>query len=219
MQHMGKFGHNTRRGAATLVAAVIMSVATPHVAVAAVGQPVVALGSSSSSGFPRLPAVEVPDGVRDAAAVFGISVPKRIDLDPRTNHAKEQAAKVQTRTAVQEGDLEAQVAAQSRAQLISRGHKEDLEAQRIANDWARQAVAGEAVFTGDVGRGTTATTRGTGNIYRLTPAQAAERVAYLTKDERVPALDTQPAAEPKRFGVATARDGETIYLVEYFLNN
>lgn len=185
----------------------------------AVGQPVVAVSSSSSNGFPRLPALEVPDSVRDAAGVFGIEVPKLIDLDPRTNHAKEQAAKAQARAAAEDGDLEAQVAAQSREQLISRGHKEDLEAQRIANDWARQAVAGEATFTGDVGRGTTATTRGTGNIYRLTPTQAAERVSYLTKDERVPALETQPAAEPKRFGVATARDGDTIYLVEYFLNN
>lgn len=170
---------------------------------------------SSSTFIPRLPAVQVPDEVRDAAGVFGIKVPKRIELDPRSTMGREKPGS----EIPADAPLADKVAAHSREQLVSQGHTEDPEAQRIANDWARQAVAGEATFNGDVGRGVTGLDRGTGNIYRLSPTKALERINYLAKDQRYGDIRTAKDPNPKRFGVATAlgQDGETIYLVEYFL--
>lgn len=236
------FGHNTCRPLAVAAAVTLLVGAAP----AALAQPISAAPAApaapavpvaqtandtssqpaspvftSSLTFPRLPSVEVPKGVRDAAGVFGIAVPQRIELDPRVNNA---AAKRQATTAPVEvpetAPLEEKVAAKSREQLLAQGHAQDAEAQRIASDWAREAVEGKATFTGDVGRGTTGLTRGTGNIYRLSPTDALERMNYLTKDERVDAVETTQDPNPKRFGVATAtsKDGKTIYLVEYFLN-
>lgn len=216
MKRMRKNGHNTKAALAAAVTVITLAAATPGAASAQSATPPAGLGSSIS--IPRLPSVEVPQGVRDAAAVFGVKVPELIDLDPRTNNAREQAAKVTTREAAQDGTVEEQLAAKSREQLIAEGHTPDAEAQRIASDWAREAAAGEVEFTGDVGRGSTATTRGTGNIYKLTPAQAQERLDFLAKEEKVEAVETTERATPKRFGVAVQRTGETIYLVEYFLH-
>ncbi len=239
MKPMRKNGHNLNASLVAVLTTAVLVAASP----AAVAQPAAdmapntapntathtgtdtssretqaPLTSSSSLLLPRLPSIEVPGGVRDAAGVFGIKVPKRIELDPRAN----KAARTGTTTAPVEAEapLKDKVAAHAREKLLKQGHIEDPEAQRVAHDWARQAVNGEATFTGDVGRGTTGLTRGTGNIYRLTPTQALERINYLTRDERDDALETTKDPNPKRFGVATAlaNDGETIYLVEYFLN-
>lgn len=214
-------GHNSRlnrAGAFTLaVALTVTPVAHAQTGSDTSSRPAKPAAVSSSSAFiPRLPSIKVPEGVREAADVFGIKVPKRIDLDPRaTMSPKKQAAQVPA-----DAPLSDKVAAHARDQLLLQGHVENPEAQRIANDWARQAVAGEATFTGDVGRGTTGLDRGTGNIYRLTPTKALERINYLTSDERFEDVGTAKDPNPKRFGVATAlaQDGQTIYLVEYFLN-
>lgn len=167
------------------------------------------LSSQANIVVPQLPDIDVPREVVDGAKRVGITLPERIELSKRLGLTNNQAGPTET-----ERDL----IAASEAQLIKEGHRRDDEAQRIAADWAAQAVRGEAKFNGNVGRGTTATDRGTGQIYRLNPTQAADRVTWLRRDEVSNRVSTNPVNEPKRFGVATARDGETVYLVEYFLN-
>ncbi|QYH20031.1 hypothetical protein JKI95_03090 [Corynebacterium aquatimens] len=136
---------------------------------------------------------------------MGITLPDRISLTGRTT---EEVQRSTEQTLLDE----------SEKQLAKEGHRKDPEAQAIAEQWAQQAARGEAKFTGDVGRGVTATDRGTGNIYKLGPQDAQERIGFLTKEEVIDAVETTPTKEPKRFGVAVARDGDTIYLAEYFLN-
>ena len=217
---MWNIGHNSKKttrvaGATAVTAALLTGAFAP----AASAQPqssqpfvdlkVNGLSSQANIVVPQLPDIEVPREVVDGAKRVGITLPERIELSKRLGLAAPQAEVSAT-----ERDL----VAASEAQLIKEGHRRDDEAQRIAAEWAAQAARGEAKFNGNVGRGTTATDRGTGQIYRLNPTQAAERLTWLRRDETNNRITTNPVKEPKRFGVATARDGETVYLVEYFLN-
>lgn len=196
-------GHNSRRAAAAALAAALVFGATP----AAAQEQVYDLSSGSSAVMPRIPDIEVPKHIVDGAKRVGITLPDRIRFAP----SKAQAT--QSLPAKQQLLL-----AESEKQLLKEGHTRDAEAQRIAAEWADQAVRGEAKFTGDVGRGVTATDRGTGNIYRMTPQEVDERLVYLNRDETVAQVETTPVKNPKRFGLATATVGETTYLVEFFLN-
>lgn len=217
MIRMWNIGHNTKKavGAATLTAAMIAGAVAP----AASAQPessapfvdlrVNGLSSQANIVVPQLPDIEVPRDVVEGAKRVGITLPERIELSKRLGVSAPQAEVSAT-----ERDL----VAASEEQLIKEGHRRDDEAQRIAAEWAAQAARGEVKFNGNVGRGNTATELGTGQIYRLNPTQAAERITWLRRDEVNNRVTTNPVKEPKRFGVATARDGETVYLVEYFLN-
>lgn len=163
------------------------------------------LSSESQIRIPELPVIEVPAHLRDAAGGIGISLPEQIDLNPaRPAAAKPVDAK--------------QLAVASEIQLAREGHSKDARAAQIAQEWAQQAADGQATFTGNVGRGVTGLEEGTGNIYRLTPKAAQERLAFLNRDQVVEDVETTPVPQPKRFGVATSEKGDTIYLVEYFLN-
>ena len=58
----------------------------------------------------------------------------------------------------------------------------------------------------------THTDEGQGNVYRLSEEQAQERLNWFN-------LGLEVTPEPEYgYGVATAFDGEFIYIAEYFLN-
>lgn len=195
MWRMMNIGHNSRIAALACAATLATGVFVPTTASAQVQIPT--SSELSSRANIQLPDIEVPRQIVDGAARIGINVPGRIELTPKPALvAAEQELIVSTE-----------------AQLTKEGHRKDAEAQAIAAQWASQAARGEATFVGNVGRGTTATDRGTGQVYRLSPAQAADRIAFLNRN-----INVNPVKEPKRFGVATARNGETIYLAEFFLN-
>lgn len=94
--------------------------------------------------------------------------------------------------------------------LSDMGHRPDPHAWDIAAEWAGQAARGEVEYRGGVGRGNTHLEEGTGQIYQLTVDEAKQRVVWLDR----PANPVDPT---HRFGVATHRDGDIVYLVEYFL--
>lgn len=104
------------------------------------------------------------------------------------------------------------VADATRAHLKKQGHHYDAKAEEIAKHWAGQAAEGKVTFYDNAGDGITHLDMGSGNVYRLTPKTAQERVDWLNRD--VP-VNQGPG---KGFGVATSFDGKYIYLVEYFLN-
>ncbi len=206
-------GHNFRKGRRALAAATALMLAGTGVATAQEGSsepaPLVSLqldtlSSSNTFKVPTVPPIEVPQGVRDAAGRAGIEVPERIVVDPRTKDQEASRAKI-----------DAQLVADSEAQLTREGHHKDARAEKIAAEWAQQAVDGKAKFNGDVGRGVTHTEEGTGQIYRLDDAAAQQRLDFLNRKN----LSTTPHPNPTGFGVAIARsaDGNTAYLVEYFL--
>lgn len=95
--------------------------------------------------------------------------------------------------------------------LLARGHHRNEEAQRIAQDWANQAARGEVEFHANVGRGHTAHDRGTGNIYRLAPHEAAQRIAWLLSP-------TNRTGDGKGFGVSGVDAHGNVYLAEFFLH-
>lgn len=95
--------------------------------------------------------------------------------------------------------------------LHDMGHRADPQAWDIAAQWAGQALTGQVQFFSGVGRGVTHNDIGTGNVYRFTVAEAEARIQWLDRD-----ANTSPQGQ--RFGVATARQGDTVYLVEYFLH-
>ena len=195
MWRMRKFGHSSRLVALVCASTLAAGSLVPAIASAQVQIPT--SSELSSRANIQLPDIQVPQQIVDSAARVGIHVPGRIELTPKP--------------ALSAAEQELTVATEK--QLVREGHRKDAEAQVIAAQWAAQAARGEATFVGNVGRGTTATDRGTGQIYRLNPAQAADRIAFLNRD-----INVNPVKDPKRFGVATARNGETIYLAEFFLN-
>ena len=88
--------------------------------------------------------------------------------------------------------------------LLAMGHHRNEEAQRIAQDWANQAARGEVEFHANVDRGT-------GNIYRLTPPEAAQRIAWLLNP-------TNRTGDGKGFGVSGVDAHGNVYLAEFFLH-
>lgn len=222
---MWTIGHNSKSAAGAGALAIAVALAAGAVApTAAVAQeqssdspaPVAKLefnGLSSKGNIvvPELPDIVVPKQVVDGAGKVGISLPERIALSKLGSRAGGTAEAVDVA-------VEKQLFDASEKQLVKQGHRRDAEAQAIATAWANQAVRGEATFTGDTGKGTTDLNRGTGNIYKMDEKAAAERLAYLSQDEQVDAVETTPVKDPKRFGVATARKDGDIYLVEYFLD-
>ena len=204
-------GHNAFKFRRVLAATLGLMLAGTGVAAAAEGSsepaPLVSLqldtlSSSNTFKVPTVAPIEVPQHVREAAARAGIEVPERIVVDPRT-------------TAASRAEVDAQLEADSEAQLTREGHHKDARAEAIAAEWAQQAVDGTATFNGDVGRGTTHAEEGTGQIYRLDDAAAQQRLDFLNREN----VETTPHPHPSGFGVAVARseDGTTAYLAEYFL--
>lgn len=96
--------------------------------------------------------------------------------------------------------------------LQDMGHTPSTSAYTVAQEWAAQAAAGQATFTGKVGQGITHRKEGTGNINRLTNKEAQDRLKWLDRDANT-------AKDKKRFGTAVAVKGNYIYLVEYFYNS
>ncbi len=94
--------------------------------------------------------------------------------------------------------------------LADMGHRADPQAWDIAAEWASQALSGQVEFLAGVGRGVTHTDIGDGNIYRLSVAEAEARIQWLDREANT-------SAQSYRYGVASARQGDTVYLVEYFL--
>ena len=96
--------------------------------------------------------------------------------------------------------------------LAQAGHHPDETASAIAQEWANQGANGELKYYGDVASGVTHTEEGQGNVYRLSEEQAQERLNWFNRG-----LEVTPGPE-YGYGVATAFDGEFIYIAEYFLN-
>ncbi|MDY3127407.1 MAG: hypothetical protein SOW59_04660 [Corynebacterium sp.] len=131
----------------------------------------------------------LPAPVKQAAAQFGITL-------PGANAHRAIRAQLQSKTT---------------EHLIAQGHKPNAEAQSIATQWVKDAAAGSISFKDGVGHGAQGKDKGTGNILRLTPAQAQDRVGWLNRA-------TNPHNTPTGFGVATASDGQFVYIAEFFLN-
>ncbi|MCP1387681.1 hypothetical protein M5J20_05695 [Corynebacterium sp. TA-R-1] len=198
-------GHN-RRGAVVIAAALALGATAAPASAQGASLDFGNLSSHANFPLPQVPPIDVPRGLVDGAKKVGITLPERITFGWDVSDNPPSLVS------------EEYLVAESDKQLTKEGHRKDPEAQAIAEAWAQQAVRGEATFTGDVGRGTTGTEKGKGQIYKLDPQQAAERVTFLQRDEVIEAVETTPTKDPKRYGVAATRDGETIYLVEYFLN-
>ncbi len=114
-------------------------------------------------------------------------------------------------TPAQTAEVRARLKAATEKHLTEMGHKPNDRAAEIAQEWANQAANGQVIFHGNAGDGITHLDKGSGNVYRLTPAQAEEHIAWL---------DRKPNEFPhgQGFGVATTAKGGYIYLAEYFLN-
>lgn len=143
----------------------------------------------------QLPRVELPEQAYQLAAQYNVVLPEF--LRKAEPFASERAA-------VDKATVD---------HLTKQGHHRDAAAEAIAQEWADQAAAGKVTFTGNAGDGVTHLNEGSGNIYRLTAAETTERTAWLNRD--VPVTATP---QGKAFGVATATDGTTVYVAEYFLN-
>lgn len=116
-----------------------------------------------------------------------------------------------TTPAVTAEGVEGRLLTATEENLTGMGHYVDPVAGDIAAQWAGEATAGQVEFLGGVGRGNSHLDTGDGNIYRLTAEEAEARIGWLD----------QPVTESANvtgFGVASARVGDTVYLVEYFLH-
>ncbi|MDO5097232.1 MAG: hypothetical protein Q4D85_00635 [Corynebacterium sp.] len=171
----------------------LFTAATLAVAVAFGGAPLAAaqpLPGSSTVQF------VLPNDVLAFADQHHIAVPEQLRPDD---------------TPVLTSDLRARLKSATEKHLTQSGHKHDLHAQAIAQEWAQQAVNGQVVFYGNAGDGVTHLDKGSGNVYKMTPAEAEAHIAWLS---RTP--NDLPGG--KHFGVATAAKSGHVYLVEYFLN-
>lgn len=98
----------------------------------------------------------------------------------------------------------------------SLGHRQNAEAQRHANTILSQAMRGEFVYVnipfdnGHISRSVVRNSDGAGFAYKLSES-IVDTFLEVYEDSDVPASVSAP------FGVAVARDGNTFYLVEYFL--
>lgn len=96
--------------------------------------------------------------------------------------------------------------------LTQQGHTYDEAAQAIATEWAQQGATGQIEFQAGVAQGINHLEEGTGNIYRLTPLEAQQRVDWLQSSE------ANYFEGGQNFGVGAASDGTYFYVAEYFLN-
>ncbi|MFH0412363.1 hypothetical protein ACG98H_09765 [Corynebacterium sp. L4756] len=95
--------------------------------------------------------------------------------------------------------------------LEEAGHTKHGGAQATAQKWADEAAAGKVSFEDGVGHGTADANTGTGSILKLDEREAKARINWLDRSGN-------PHNNPTGFGVATATDGEYIYVAEFFLN-
>lgn len=154
---------------------------------------------SSTSSQLVIPSIKLPDNVYAAADRFGVLLPDFLRNPQALSNAFS-------------GERSALNAATAK-NLAKQGHHSDTKAQNYAQEWADQAARGDVVFVGNVGRGTTHLDEGDGNVYKLSAVEANDRVAWLNRDISVNVLP-----QAKGFGVATATDGNFIYVAEFFLN-
>ena len=146
-----------------------------------------------------------------ATTVIGAGIPAAASAQPASS-----ALPTPQQLTAGSSDASAGVASWSLEQatklhLMAMGHHRNEQAQRIAQDWANQAARGEVEFHGNVGRGNTAHDRGTGNIYRMTPVEAAQRIAWLLNP-------TNRTGDGKGFGVSGVDAHGNVYLAEFFLH-
>lgn len=94
--------------------------------------------------------------------------------------------------------------------LANMGHGKNAEAELIANAWAAQAAAGQVSFAAGAGKGSILGERGEGQVYRLTTAEAQDRIEWLNREANT-------ADATYGFGTAVIQQGGTVYLAEFFL--
>lgn len=110
------------------------------------------------------------------------------------------------------GEVRGQVQGATVEHLNKAGHHRDGRADGVAQEWANQAAAGKLAFKAGAADGLTHLEEGSGNVYKMTEAEARERIAWLNRDIPVHVSDPHP------YGVATASDGQFVYLAEFFFN-
>lgn len=98
--------------------------------------------------------------------------------------------------------------------LKQQGHRFDPNAERVAQDWANQAAADKLTFEGNHAHGQTMLDKGTGTVLRLDKQQAQDRLAWLDRD-----VNVNEHPRKLNFGVASAVDGNYVYVAEYFFDS
>ncbi|MEX3563454.1 hypothetical protein VVR46_06955 [Corynebacterium phoceense] len=180
-------------------AAAVLSLAGTGVASAAPALPAGSSLPTVEQLSSQVPRVELPNEAYDLADQFGVQLPEFL---ARPGVSNAELNRVST-----------DVTAATAAHLRKQGHKDDTNAQKIAQEWANQGKAGIVKFDGNAGDGTTHLNEGSGNVYKLTLQEAKDRLAWLQRD-----VPVQKSPNAKPFGVASATDGEFVYLAEYFFN-
>ncbi|MDR7328865.1 hypothetical protein [Corynebacterium guangdongense] len=188
----------SRRNLLTRVTAAVASIAT-------------ALALMPAAQAQSLP---VPTPVAELSAqAQSVPVPTPVaELSAQTPFQAVAAAPAPAAPAAWTADsVEGRLLSATERNLSDMGHRADPQAWDIAAQWAGQALAGQVEFLAGVGRGVTHTDVGDGNIYRLSVAEAEARIQWLNREANT-------SQQSYRFGVASARQGDTVYLVEYFLH-
>ncbi len=180
-------------------AAAVLSLVGTGVATAAPALPAGSSLPTVEQLSSQVPRVELPNEAYDLADQFGVQLPEFL---ARPGVSNAELNRVST-----------DVTAATAAHLRKQGHKDDTNAQKIAQEWANQAKDGKVKFEGNAGDGTTHLNEGSGNVYKLTLQEAKDRLAWLQRD-----VPVQKSPNAKPFGVASATDGEFVYLAEYFFN-
>lgn len=186
-------------------------------ATAAVLTTVLALSGTTAAASAELTAAPQVQQVSTLAEKYNVTLPSFLQAAPDAEPevAAEEAATAEAAPEAQAPEAP-QVAADLRAatvdHLAQAGHHPDENAAAIAQEWANQGANGKLTYYGDVASGVTHTEEGQGNVYRLSEEQAQERLNWFNRG-----LEVTPGPE-YGYGVATAFDGEFIYIAEYFLN-
>ncbi|MDK8504104.1 hypothetical protein [Corynebacterium accolens] len=177
-------------------------------ATAAVLTTVLALSGTTAAASAELTAAPQVQQVSTLAEKYNVTLPSFLQAAPDAEPevAAEEAATPEAPQVA--ADLQVATA----DHLAQAGHHPDENAAAIAQEWANRGANGELTYYGDVASGVTHTEEGQGNVYRLSEAQAQERLNWFNRG-----LEVIPGPE-YGYGVATAFDGEFIYIAEYFLN-
>lgn len=184
-------------------------------ATAAVLTTVLALSGTTAAASAELTAVPQVQQVSDLAEKYNVTLPSFLKAAPEAEpeaDAEETAAAAAEPQAFEAPQVAADLQVATADHLAQAGHHPDENAAAIAQEWANQGASGELTYYGDVASGMTHTDEGQGNVYRLTEEQAQERLNWFNRG-----LEVTPGPE-YGYGVATAFDGEFIYIAEYFLN-
>lgn len=177
-------------------------------ATAAVLTTVLALSGTTAAASAELTAAPQVQQVSTLAEKYNVTLPSFLQAAP---DAEPEVAAEEAATA-EAPQVAADLQAATADHLAQAGHHPDENAAAIAQEWANQGANGELTYYGDVANGVTHTEEGQGNVYRLSEEQAQERLNWFNRG-----LEVTPGPE-YGYGVATAFDGEFIYIAEYFLN-